>query len=261
MTRILHLTDLHLFHDPQARLKNVPTTESFRDVPADVRTRLDHWDLLVISGDIAQDENRQTYRLLRDELGEWLPRCRLLPGNHDNRAAMKEVFPEIGNSSPDFLAFAERLEDWVIIGLDTHWPGEVAGRIEHEQLKWFSEQLERAADRSVLVFMHHPPISVNSPWLDRIGLSEASAFQDVVRSRAQIRVIAAGHVHHVFEGKLGSADVLTTPSTALQFEPAGEESSYVNDPPGYRIFDLGPAGYRTEVMRLPGVKFPPRADD
>lgn len=260
MPRIIQLTDLHLTCDPKGRLKAVPTWETLREVLAHVREQAGGWDLLVLTGDLAQDELPETYALLREQLAEWLPRCRIVPGNHDNRAGLRQVFPEIARSAGEFLSFEETLGDWRVIGVDTHQPGEVAGKISEDQLAWLADHLEHSRTHPTLLFMHHPPLSVNSPWLDRIALADPKPFCDLIQANPQIRAIATGHVHHVFQGKLGSTDVLTTPSTAIQFEPGGEMASFTNDPPGYRVFDLKENSYRTEVVRLPVLRFLPRPD-
>jgi Icc protein len=83
---------------------------------------------------------------------------------------------------------------------------------------------------------------------------------ELIQANPNIRAIATGHVHHVFQGKLGHADFFTTPSTAVQFKPRGEESSYTFDPPGYRIFNLEGNGYRTEVIRLAELRHSPREE-
>jgi 3',5'-cyclic-AMP phosphodiesterase len=189
-----------------------------------------------------------------------MPRCRVVPGNHDNRAGLRKVFPEIVSSPNEFLSFAEAVGDWRVLGLDTHWPGEVPGRMNGEQLDWLSHQLKQFPAQPTLVFLHHPPVSVNSPWLDKIGLQDAEPFRELIAAHPQIQAIATGHVHHVFQGKLGQADVLTTPSTAVQFVPGGEESAYAHDPPGYRVFDLKENDYRTRVHRLPVLRYPPSAE-
>lgn len=256
--RIIQLTDLHLLRDVQGRLKGVPTWETFREIWQHIRAHGGEFDLLVLTGDLAHDELPETYTLLREELGELLPRCRLVPGNHDNRTGLKHVFPEIIPGGNEFLAFRETLGGWQILGLDTHQPGEVAGRMGSNQLAWLATQLQQQPTSPTLLFLHHPPISVNSPWLDKIALADPLPLCELIASRPQIRAVATGHVHHVFQGKIGQADLHTTPSTAIQFEPRGEESSYTTDPPGYRIFDLEEKGYRTVVVRLPVLRYPPR---
>ena len=108
-----------------------------------------------------------------------------------------------------------------------------------------------------MLFMHHPPIDVGSPWLDRIGLADPKPLTDLVRSSPQVRVISTGHVHFEFEGRLGDAAVFAAPSTAIQFIPEGDEPRYDSRPPGYRGFILDGDTYQTNVVRLPELKYPP----
>src|SRR5436190_18417540 len=94
MHRILQLTDCHLFADPKAELRGVATWPRFQAVLQDVRRRFPDFDLLVLSGDTAHDECLATYQAVRQSLGEWSERVRIIPGNHDDRAAMRRVFPK-----------------------------------------------------------------------------------------------------------------------------------------------------------------------
>jgi len=94
-TRIAQLTDLHLYGDPDGRLGGVPTQATFRDVLGDLQARADPPDYLVLTGDLAHDEAPGTYAWLREMLAPWAGRYRLVPGNHDDRQAMRAVFPEL----------------------------------------------------------------------------------------------------------------------------------------------------------------------
>ena len=76
------------------RVANVPTWASFCAVLDDIDERHGDLDLLVVTGDLAQDELEATYRHLREGLGERLSRSRVIPGNHDDRPALRKVFPE-----------------------------------------------------------------------------------------------------------------------------------------------------------------------
>ena len=259
--QVVQFTDLHLLADPAELRKGVPTRETLRDVLELVRTRHSDFDLAVFSGDLAHDERLETYHVLRELLGDWVPRCRLLPGNHDDRGFLRRAFPDAVERGRGPIGFAADLGEWRIVGLDTHVPGEVRGRIEDEQLDWLEADLAVHARRPTLVFMHHPPISVNSAWLDRLGLDNSEQFEQVLLAAPQVKLICAGHVHHEFCGRLGEAHVYTTPATSIQFEPAAEEPAYATDPPGYRVITLDGPSYRTEVVRLPELKYPPIAED
>lgn len=256
-TRVLQLTDLHLFADPNARLKGVSTRDSFVDVLRFIESREDEFDVLVLTGDLAHDEELETYRMLRELLSDWISRCRLIPGNHESRSMIRRTFPELFQSEGNRLTFSFATGGWRLIGLDSHVHGQVAGRIETEQLDWLRQQLTTYADEPTVLFLHHPPVSVQSKWLDEIGLEEPQPLIETISGFKQVKVVCAGHVHQEFHGRLAQAEFYTTPSTAIQFVPRGDDLMCDHLPPGYRVLTLEGATFQTEVVRLPELKHPP----
>lgn len=254
--QILQLSDLHLLADPGEELKGVCTRDSLIEVLKFVRQgeAAGKWDFdwVVLTGDFTHDERRETYLALRELLEPWLQKCRLVPGNHDDRALIREVFPELVTGDGSTINFSLAAGNWRLIGLDSHLPGEVRGRIDSEQFEWLSEQLAANAEQATALFVHHPPVSVNSAWLDAIGLEGSEQLQSIVQSHPQVRVVCTGHVHQEFRTEFGSAEVLTTPSTSVQFQPETEELVVDNLAPGFRILRLLEDGFETEVVRAGG---------
>lgn len=247
--RIVQLTDLHLFQDPEGRLAGVLTWDTFRSVLAQVRRRHSDFDYLILTGDLAQDETLATYLLLREALGDWVARCRIIPGNHDDPINVRKAFPELFSENESGLTFTLSAGGWRIIGLDSHVPGEVGGRIDDAQLAWLSAQLANAPGTPVLLFVHHPPIPINVAWLDRLGLNEAAELIELIATSVDIKVVCAGHVHQEFAGRIGETDMYTTPSTCVQFA-ARAEKAFDTQMAGYRVFTLTEEGYHTEIHRL-----------
>jgi len=258
--RILQLTDLHLFEDRQARLKGVPTFETFTDILQLVHAQPGEFDWVIITGDMTHDERLETYQLLRETLGSLMSRCKIIPGNHENREYIREVFPDVVPAGPGPLTFSFQVEGWRLIGLDSHVPGEVPGRIERSQLQWLQAELEKDAEVPTLLFMHHPPFKVGATWLDKIRLQEPEELLEIIQAAPQIRSVVTGHVHHVFEGSLGKTRLMTSPSTGVQFVPQVELPKYADTPPGFRVLTLEDGDFTTEVFRLGELKYPPIND-
>ncbi len=253
-TRIIQITDLHLFADPAAELKGICTRERLERVLGALREELPRAELLIVTGDLAHDERAETYTALRELLADWLPRVRVLPGNHDDRGFMRQVFGDIVVRAGERNVFADSLANWRLIGLDSQIPGAVAGELGAVQLAWLETQL--ALPQPTLLFLHHPPVPVGSPWLDQIGLTDAAALWQLLARFPQVKLLCTGHIHQEMTVRHGSVLVLTTPSTAVQFQPE-TESLVVDDlPPGYRILQLEDDGnVRTRVIRV----VPPRS--
>lgn len=255
-TRILQLTDLHLLADSGGRANGVPTRDAFRDVIRFINTSGADYDAVVLTGDLAQDEVLDTYNVVRDMLGTWTSRCRIIPGNHDLRDGIRQVFPELVPADGP-ITFSLSIGGWQLIGLDSHVPGETTGRIDSPQLRWLGKQLAETEHQPTILFIHHPPFSVNSAWMDSMGLVDSGPVLELIRSSPQVQMVCAGHVHMEFAGQVGHTRVLTTPSTAFQFDPNANEPVFDSLPPGFRVIYLDGDSCTSEVVRLPEQRYPP----
>lgn len=257
-TRILQLTDLHLFEDPAERLMGIPTRELLLSVLEHVQMFGGQVDHLVVTGDHTHDEAPETYRAVRSALEPWGDRLWLVPGNHDDRAVLRTAFPDrIPGEAADRVEFAFRAGAWLCLGLDTHLPGNVSGRLDADQIGWIGEQLEAHRPTHVALFMHHPPVLLGCEWMDRIGLEGRDQLQHLLEQDARFRLVCCGHVHHESTHRVGAATIVTTPSTGLQFDPVGDQATFVQAPPGYRVVELTDEGCTTTVVRLAEARFAP----
>ena len=252
MPTLLQLSDLHLFADRSALLKGVNPWESLERVLETIRRRQIAFDHLILTGDLAHDGQRNTYEQLRQALGNRADTAQAIPGNHDDRQHVGQVF----NLSNDSLAspsnrvtFAFSAGAWRVLGLDTLLPGSLRGELGAAQLAWLENELAANRDALTLIFLHHPPVEAGSAWLDKIGLTDRELLCRLIDSSPQVKLICCGHIHQEFESWIGSATVLAAPATSVQFTP-GTETLVVDDlPPGFRIIRLLDRGYETEVVR------------
>jgi len=258
MPALLHLTDLHLLADADARLKGVPTRETLRLVLEHALASGREFAAVVVTGDCSHDELPSSYAALRELLGDLVDRCLFVPGNHDDGAILREVFEDrIGTDHSERITFSQSVAGWRLIGLDSHWPAQVAGRIDPDQLDWLREELETSAPQPCGVFLHHPPVPVGCEWLDSIGLLDPAPLLQLVREHPHVHFVCAGHVHHESETRRGETAFYTTPSTGVQFLAKGSEPAYAAIPPGYRVIELDGDAFTTSVHRLPRLQFPP----
>ncbi len=256
--RILQLTDLHVFKDANARLKGIPTRELLEDVVGHILAKERTFDHVVITGDHTHDELPESYAAVRKILTPWLDRLWQVPGNHDDRTVLRSVFGDLVRGvGHDRITFSFSAGQWLCLGLDTHVPGAVPGKIEADQIEWILQQISLLNPSRVALFMHHPPVDVGSLWMDPIGLSGKELLHDLFKAESRIQLVCCGHVHHEFSTQIGSARIFTTPATGIQSSPTGSVPTFVAEPPGYRIIELTDAGFSTTVYRLSEVKFSP----
>ena len=221
VTRIVQLTDLHLYADPDARFYEIPTRELFQDVVAHVeqnagagrpprRHRGSHERR---SGGHLRGRARHPPALARPVPGSCPGTTRTAP-----RCGLRSPTgspARVPSASPSRSPRATSL----CLGLDTHVPGKVSGHIGADQIAWVEAQLEAHDPATAVLFMHHPPILLGLAWLDRIGLAGREQLQDLMLRDPRIRLVCCGHVHHESSHRVGAATVVTTPSTGLQFSP------------------------------------------
>jgi Icc protein len=249
--RIVQITDCHLFADPSRELRDIATWPRFLAALRAIDQQVPDCDYLVMTGDTAHDEEPATYEAVRQVLGDQMQRVRIIPGNHDDRASLRSIFPEACGHDGQRVTFHVRWADWQMIGLDSHLPGETSGRLGDEQRAWLGEQLTQSQKRSTLLFLHHPPIHVQSPWLDAIGLEDAADFERLLRDCPHVRLICCGHVHQELAASLAGATVLATPAVGPQFRPRTEQLEIDPGPPCFRLIELhGDGQWSTQVLRV-----------
>jgi 3',5'-cyclic-AMP phosphodiesterase len=245
--RLLQLTDTHLFADPGAVLYGVNTRNSLTAVIAAIKRAGERPDAILVTGDLSQDESTTSYRILRDMLAQLEAPVFVLPGNHDDPAALRAIFDA---NAASYCGVIES-GNWQIAMLSSWQEKNVGGLLEPSELERFAQVLERAGKRFTLACVHHQPVAIGSAWLDRIGLVNGDEFLAMAQRDERVRGILWGHVHQVFDEYRGRLRLLASPSTCRQFAPRSDQ--FANDElgPGWRWLSLFADGtLETEVQRL-----------
>lgn len=183
-------------------------------------------DAVLVSGDLAEHGAAAEYERVRELLAPLPMPVLALPGNHDDREALRAHF---GGAT---TAHAGGLR---LIACDTTQPGRDDGRLD---LAWLAERLAES-DAPTIVAMHHPPMPIGIPAIDRIGLPDAdrAALAGLLERSPHVCRVIAGHVHRTVFGVLGGCGVVTCPSTHRQakLEIGGEEFALVDEPPAFAV--------------------------
>ena len=249
--KVVQISDTHLMANRAERVANVPTWASCCAVLDDIDERHGDFDLLVVTGDLAQDELEATYRHLREGLGERLSRSRVIPGNHDDRPALRKVFPEFFSADAHWLTFAVDCGNWRVVGLDSQITGKVDGALSADQLEWLDDELTQHTQPH-LIFLHHPPLAIGVPWMDGMRLRDEVPFLELLSKYAHVKAVSAGHVHQPFSQTTSAPAIYTAPSTCFQFG-SGLDKSIIATHHGYRVFELQDDTVRSEVARIQAV--------
>jgi Icc protein len=237
--RLVQISDLHIREQPGDILASgLITDHSLARVLADILSREGPDRLVLVTGDLVQEPVREAYSRLRQILRSFPFRYLCLPGNHDDPDLMRSAL-----SGPQFsTSISVDLGAWEIVALDSTVPGAAHGRLGAGEMEKLHRQLSRRRDNPVLLGMHHHPVAVKSPWLDRMALADCDELFGTVAEAGRVRAILFGHVHQTVETTHRGVRMLGTPSTCVQFEPWTLTLNLDRLGPAWRWLDLHPDG-------------------
>jgi 3',5'-cyclic AMP phosphodiesterase CpdA len=243
---ICQISDLHILPAGGLLANVVDTAAMFRACVADVGTLPQRPDVVLLTGDLVEGGRPEEYALLRELLAPLGMPVHVIPGNHDDRDALRAAFADHGYLPADgpFLQYA--LEDYPvrIVALDTVIPREGAGRLCAERLAWLDRTLAAAPSRPTALMMHHPPFRTFIGHMDAMGLIEgAAAFRDIVARHPQVDRILCGHLHRPIQARVAHVPVATCPSPAHQIVLDVAENAreaFVMEPPAYLLHKWTP---------------------
>ncbi len=228
MFRLVQLSDCHLSHDASATYRG-------EDADGWLARVVDYCrglkpDGVVLSGDVAEDGSVEAYQRVVKKLDGLAERMAWLPGNHDDRSVMSQVFDPVGYHCGPVLDWG----GWQIVLLDSAWPGHPEGHLDDERLKPLDELHDR---QPALVFVHHQPLPVGAPWIDKLALMNPDRLWSRLNN-SSVRAVAFGHVHQVFEAEKDGITCLSAPSTVANSVARTDEFELRDDLPRARWFQL-----------------------
>jgi 3',5'-cyclic-AMP phosphodiesterase len=201
-------------------------------------------DLLVLSGDLTEHGDHQSFADVAALVGELPVPTWPMVGNHDHRDNLRRTFPQANTGDP-FVHHAIDLDGLRVLLLDTLEPGRHGGAFCEARARWLADQLDAHPDTPTLIFMHHPPIvsgvswmdpAPNEPWIERFGA--------VVEGRRQIVRIQCGHLHRPVQASFRGIPLGITASVAplvamdlRSIDPARPDARdlITTEPPGYAL--------------------------
>lgn len=234
--KFVQITDLHMVAD--GLLYGLDPAERLRACIADVNARHADADCVVITGDLAHNGDERAYGRLQEILTDLKMPVHLLIGNHDDRATFRKVYASAPVDPAGFVQHAFDTGGGRFICLDTNEKGVHHGVLDGARLKWLADELERAGDAPVYLFMHHPPLAVGIQRMDTISLRDSERFAQAVCGRPNVRHLFFGHLHRPISGVWKGLPFANLPGmnhqVALDFEIVDQVPGS-HEPPAYAV--------------------------
>jgi 3',5'-cyclic AMP phosphodiesterase CpdA len=255
-----HISDLHVVEEGRLAAGAIDTAP-FLEAAVEHINRLQPLpDLVLATGDLVDHGAAAEYARLARLFAGLAPPLYLLPGNHDDRDALRAAFPAhhyLGHCGP---------VDYVVDGpvrlmaLDTLVPGSPGGHLSRRQLDWLDDQLSRDTNRPALVALHHPPFATGIGHMDRMGLDDVPARQlaTVIGRHAQVERVVSGHLHRAISRRFAGTVAATVPgvahAVALDLRD-GARAAWTFEPPAVTLYvwraDLGVVAHQSAIGSYP----------
>ena len=241
---IAQLTDIHIGFDPETQPEELNRTR-FRATLARVFETPNAPDLLVLSGDLTDHGDADSFARIATLLAD-VP-CPILPlvGNHDTREELLRAFPGCSQQN-GFVHYVVERDGLAVICLDTLEPGRHGGAFCADRRDWLRARLGALGGLPVLIFMHHPPVISGIDWMDPapdetwlVNFGEAVAGHE-----DHILAIHCGHLHRPLAARFRGIPLGVTPSVAplvaLDLSPIDQDRAdnralITTEPPTYAL--------------------------
>lgn len=229
--RILHLSDIHIQREPGPNKHGVDPRAVLAGLLDDL-AQVPPLDLVLVTGDIADDGSVEAYLAARTDLLAFaathhaaLVAC---VGNHDDRAAFADVLgaghfsadgqQSVGVTAPgERRAAASQVDGVRVVSLDSLVPGKGYGEFGAQQVAWLRGVLSTPAPRGTVLAFHHPPIGLDVEVQHRLGLQDVAALVDAIDG-SDVRLVLCGHFHLQLSGRIGDASVFVTPGVVSRVD-------------------------------------------
>jgi len=254
---IVQISDLHVTL-PGADPGTAGHAANLARCVADIARMEPRPDLVLATGDLAESGTVAEYRYVRELLAPLQAPIRVIPGNHDDRQAMRTAFADDSHLPAGDGPLCYTLEECepALVALDTLVPGADGGMLDGPQRAWLETTLARLAGRTLVVVMHHPPIATGIRCMDEIALEPKSAGRlgEIVARHGRVERIVCGHVHRPIQARWNGTLVSICPSTAYQgiLNLRGDlYDAATAEPPAYQVHFWNGSGLVTHTVAVP----------
>jgi len=265
---IAQITDMHMRPSGKKAYGVVDTEAMLRAAVASILDLPRKPDVVLGTGDLTDLGLVEEYELLRDVLKPLAMPVYLIPGNHDRRDTLRQVFGADGYLPKDGDHLHYTVEDWPLrlIGLDSIVPGKGHGDMDAPRLAWLKARLDEQPGRPTLVFMHHPPFPTGLQHMDSINCRNGDALAELLRGYPNIERVVCGHHHRSINmrwaGTIGSIAPSVAHQVYLDLNPH-DDATFTMEPPGYHLHlwqpGVGIINHTVAIGRFAGP-YPFKAD-
>ena len=257
---LAHISDIHLRPDGDLAHGVADTAGGLAAAVGRLAALDPPADAVAITGDLVDVPDAGSYAQLRRLLDPLPVPVYLVPGNRDDRAALRAAFADSGYLPENgaFLHYAVEDLPVRLLALDTVKVGAKTGEMCAERLSWLEDRLAEAPARPTVILMHHPPFKTGVPFMDGQDFGGAHAFAELVGAHGNVERVLCGHLHRPIQRRFAGTLACVAPSTAfhmpLDLRPRAELNLVLEPAAGF--LHLWSPGVGMVTHTLPLVEHP-----
>jgi len=239
---LAQISDLHIKRPGALAYRRVDTAAYLTRCIAALNALDPRPDAVIVTGDLVDQGEAQQYEHLKALLAPLDIPYLLLVGNHDDRAALRAVFPERAelHSGSEFVHYAVDVGPLRLIALDSMVPGQSAGTLCDARLAWLSAQLDAAGGKPTVVALHHPPFACGVGHMDKLRLDPRAAdrLAALIARYPNVERVICGHVHRPMFVRFGGTIACAVPAPAHQVALDLRDdapSAFMMEPPAFAL--------------------------
>ena len=225
--RIAQITDLHIGQEGENTF-DIDVRANFQRILHRIRVLAP--DYMVVTGDLCyRDAAPEIMDYVKAELDRLDIPYYVIAGNHDDSTMLAQHFGIRTHLHDGELYYCQVLDGFPVLFLDS-----ARGQLSARQKAWLQEQLGKFTGPA-LVFMHHPPLWADVPYMDtNFPLQDRTEVAAILQQAPYPVSVFCGHYHIDQTVHEGSLQVHITPSGFFQIDPASAEFAVEHHRVGFR---------------------------
>lgn len=260
--QIIQLSDSHIFADPSAEFHGRQPLRLLEAAAGYLSRTLEPGDLIIHTGDLSQDGTVDSYAHAKRALAPVTQKLLFCNGNHDERGPATDAFAVPNRAVGDGIDYVyETPSGERVLVVDSWNPSHAPapqGYVTQPQLAWLQDELAAAerAQARMLVFIHHPPFPIGSPWFD-VNMPIANGrmlHEAIARFRATVLAVFFGHVHAPLALLRDGLAYYGAPATSWQYRwspwDVGPHPA-LEFPPAVRLIRVERNHLTTDILAVP----------
>ena len=228
---IAQISDTHILVPESDHPAAARRADGLRRAIADINRQRP--DAVIFTGDTVQHGLAEEYAHLRDLLAPLQAPLYLIPGNRDDRGALRAAFADHPHlpKTGEFLHYTVEDHALRLVALDSTSPGKRKGHFCAARQAWLDRVLRARPDRPTVLFIHHPPFDIGDHYVGGYRRpEEAAALADVVGRHPQVTRLLCGHVHRSVERPWAGTTASVMPSIAVDVRKGIDEAEARGEP-------------------------------